>query len=160
MMLRLLRSDGTSPQFARTARWLDIVLWGTAIRRAISPAATPTGSAPISSLKTSSRVGCASPDKALLIDIASMCRDVSTYCDRCVTASFRPPHRSANRQPSIRGSRLRADARDTRVPAMSPLLLAAGAAGDQFGRCRIFILGMRLFGADHCIALYLCLVRF
>lgn len=68
-----------SPARASTPKCEDMVLWGTASSRAISPAATPSGSLFTRSRNTSSRVSWARAENARIALVVSICRDYRTF---------------------------------------------------------------------------------
>jgi hypothetical protein len=79
MMERLCRSPTISFARDRTARCADMVFCGTSIRRASSPAGTPSGSRATSSRNVSSRVDWASAAKAAMTCVSSVYPDYQIY---------------------------------------------------------------------------------
>ena len=75
MIDRLRRSPTISLARARMARCVDIVFWGTSIRRASSPAGTPSGSRATSRRKVWSRVDWASAARVATTSMSSIYPD-------------------------------------------------------------------------------------
>src|SRR5580704_1338310 len=89
-MERLKRCADTSPARDRIERCDDMVFCGTASARAMSPAASPSGSCFTKSRNTSSRVGWASAARARMASSDSIYLDLAIYWAAVNEASGRP----------------------------------------------------------------------